>query len=68
MSGAAVRLRANWSQLKNSKRNVLSWRSMYHSLTASERPGIVIGVTTTSEEDNGQQFALTESGDDIDIS
>ena len=54
---AAVRLRACWRQLNGANRS----RRHLYSLTSSDRPGIVVGVTTTKEE-NGQQFALTAAG------
>jgi hypothetical protein len=53
MSGS-VRLRACWRQLKN--------RRHVYSLAPTDRPGVVIGVTTAKGEENGTQFALTESG------
>jgi len=59
MAGA-VRLRACWRQLSN--RRQLNSRRHVYSLAPTDRPGIVIGVTTAKGEENGAQFALTESG------
>ena len=60
----AVRWRAwAWRQLRSSSGGgVGASRRHLYSLTRTDRPGIVIGVTTTSKEENGDQFALTESG------